>query len=67
MSFNFTRKDLFFMIYQVIATHNPQDFFNGTEPDDLPEHYAATNENLADVVSKCINDGYVVIVYPKED
>jgi hypothetical protein len=55
------------MIYQVIATHNPQDFFKGTEPGDLPEYYETTNENLADVVSKRINDGYVVIVYPKED
>lgn len=55
------------MNYQVIATHNPQDFFNGTEPDGLPEYYEATNENLADIVSKCITDGYVVIVYPKED
>lgn len=55
------------MNYQVIATHNPQDFFEGIEPKDLPEYYEATNENLADVVSKCINDGYVVIVYPKED
>ena len=55
------------MVYQIIATHNPQDFFNGKEPDDLPEYYEATNENFADIVSKCITGGYVVIVYPKED
>lgn len=55
------------MNYQVIATHNPQDFFSGTEPDDLPEYYEATSENLADIVSKYISDGYVVIVYLKED
>ena len=61
------RKDLFFMIYQIIATHNPQDFFNGNEPEDLLEYYEATNENLTEIVSKCIKGGYVVIIYPKED
>lgn len=65
--FCYIKKGNEYMNYQVIATHNPQDFFNGTEPDDLPEYYEATNENLADIVSKCISDGYVVIVYPKED
>jgi hypothetical protein len=56
-----------FMVYQIIATHNPQDFFNGTEPDDLPEYYEATDDNFTEIVSRCINYGYVVIVYPKED
>ena len=55
------------MIYQIIATHNPQDFFSGIEPEYLPEYYDATNENLAETVSKCIDGGYVVIIYPKED
>lgn len=67
IGFYFTKKGNEYMNYQVIATHNPQDFFNGIEPDDLPEYYEATNENLYDIVPKCINDGYVVIVYPKED
>ena len=56
-----------FMVYRIIATHNPQDFFEGIEPEDLPEYYEATNENLTDIVSKCIEGGYVVIIYPKED
>lgn len=55
------------MTYQIIATHNPQDFFEGIEPEDLPKYYEATNENLSEIVSKCINGGYVVIIYPKED
>ena len=67
MSLNFTRKDLFFMIFQIIATHNPQDFFNGIEPEDLPEYYEATNENLTEIVLKCIEGGYTVIIYKKEN
>ena len=67
MSLNFTRKDLFFMIFQIIATHNPQDFFEGIEPEDLPEYYEATNENLTEIVSKCIKSGYTVIIYKKEN
>lgn len=55
------------MVYQIIATHNQQDFFNGNEPEDLPECYEATNENLTEIVSKCIKGGYVVIICPKED
>lgn len=54
------------MIYQIIATHNPQDFFEGIEPEDLPEHYETTNENLTEIVSKCIDGGYTVIIYKKE-
>ena len=56
----------YFMVYQIIATHNPQDFFEGLEPEDLPEYYEATNENLTEIVSKCVNGGYTVIIYKKE-
>ena len=55
------------MIYQIIATHNPQDFFEGIEPEDLPEYYEATDEILADIASKCIEGGYTVIIYKKEN
>ena len=55
------------MIYQVIATHNPQDFFEGIEPEDLPECYEAADENLTEIVSKCIDGGYTVIIYKKEN
>lgn len=55
------------MIYKIIATHNPQDFFEGIEPEDLPEYYEATNENLIEIVSKCIDGGYTVIIYKKEN
>jgi hypothetical protein len=57
----------YFMIYQIIATHNPQDFFEGIEPVYLPEYYEATDENLTEIVSKCIDGGYTVIVYEKEN
>lgn len=55
------------MIYQIIATHNPQDFFEGIEPEYLPEYYEATNDNLTEIVSKCIDGGYTVIIYKKEN
>lgn len=55
------------MIYQIIATHNPQDFFEGIEPENLPEYYEATDENLNDIVSNCIKGGYTVIIYEKEN
>ena len=56
-----------YVIYQIIATHNPQEFFEGIEPEDLPEYYEATNENLTKIVSKCIDGGYTVIIYKKEN
>lgn len=55
------------MTYQIIVTHNPQDFFEGIEPEDLPEYYETTNENLTETVSKCIDGGYTVIIYKKEN
>jgi hypothetical protein len=67
MGFNFTSKGIVYMIYQIIATHNPQDFFEGIEPVYSPEYYEATDENLTEIVSKCIDGGYTVIVYEKEN
>ena len=32
-----------------------------------PLYYDATNENLAETVSKCIDGGYTVIIYKKEN
>ena len=32
----------------------------------LTEYYEATNENLTEIVSKCVNGGYTVIIYKKE-
>lgn len=64
--FFISRKE-FFMVYQIIATHNPQDFFEGIEPEDLPEHYEVTGENSTEIVSKCVNGGYTVIIYKKEN
>ena len=55
------------MVYQIIATHNPQDFFEGLESENLTEYYEATNESLAEIVSKCIDGGYTVIIYKKEN
>ena len=55
------------MIYRIIAIHNPQDFFEGIEPENLPEYYEALNENLTEIVSNCIKGGYTVIIYKKEN
>ena len=55
------------MNYKIIATHNPQDFFEGIEPEDLPEYYEAKNESLTEIVSKFIDGGYTVIIYKKEN
>ena len=55
------------MIYQILATHNLQDIFEGIEPESLPEYYKASDENLTEIVSKCIDGGYTVIIYKKEN
>jgi hypothetical protein len=51
------------MNFQVIGTHNPQDFFNGEEPFDLTERKKVSDVNLVDAIKENIQNGYVVIVY----
>lgn len=50
------------MKFIVIGTHNPQDFFDGFENDELVEEREANQENLAEIVTNLLNGGYVVIV-----
>ena len=54
------------MIFLAIATHNPQDFLNGSEPIELVEHQTSTESELVDVVKNLIKGGYCVILYEKE-
>ena len=48
------------MLYKVVLTHNPQDFFNGEEPDILTIQF--TTKNISDV-AKYMKKGYVAIVF----
>lgn len=50
------------MKYKVILTHNPQDFFEGIEPEDLTEtRIAETAEDLAEILEK-VYGGYKAII-----
>ncbi len=48
------------MEYYVILTHNPQDFFNGEEPDILTIQFVT--KNISDV-AKYMKKGYIAIIY----
>ena len=52
------------MYIQVIATHNPQDFFCGQEPNDLTLTFIVKEDALTETVKQCVCGGYVAIVYP---
>ena len=52
------------MYFQVIATHNPQDFFCGQESNDLTLTFIVKEDALMETVKQCVCDGYVAIVYP---
>lgn len=49
------------MNFQVIGTHNPQDFYNGVEPNDLVRVFITDEEGLIKVIKELLNDGYQVI------
>jgi hypothetical protein len=55
------------MIYLVIATHNPQDFFNGNETDEFYEYHEVNEKDVLNKINECTNGGYKVIVYGKKD
>lgn len=57
----------FYMYFQVIATHNPQDFFCGQEPNDLTLTFIVKEDALMETVKQCIIGGYIAIVYPFEN
>ncbi len=54
------------MLFQIIATHNPQDFFEGKEPEDLCQYCTTEEKDLSRIVKGCLQGGYVVIVYNQE-
>ena len=56
------RKDLN-MKYTIVFTHNPQDFFEGIEPDDLIVVREATNEELQSEIVPMVDVGYKAIVF----
>jgi hypothetical protein len=56
----------FYMYFQVIATHNPQDFFCCQEPNDLTLTFIVKEDALMETVKQCVCGGYVAIVYPYE-
>ena len=58
------RKDLN-MKYTIAFTHNPQDFFEGIEPDDLIVVREATNKELESEIVPMVDGGYKAIVFPE--
>ena len=51
------------MKYTIVFTHNPQDFFEGIEPDDLIVVREATNEELEAKIVPMVDGGYKAIVF----
>jgi len=52
--------------FTLICTHNPQDFFNGVEPDELIEVCQSTD--LERDIKKQLAKGYtVIIIKARED
>lgn len=47
--------------YNVIFTHNPQDFFNGAEPDELTEFIMANDSKLPEILKR-VDGGYYAII-----
>ena len=58
------RKDIS-MKYTIVFTHNPQDFFEGIEPDDLIVVRESTNEELEAEIVPMVDGGYKAIVFPE--
>lgn len=51
--------------FKVTETHNPQDFFNGTEPPELRKTYWTTT--LEKNVSESLKSGFTVVITEQED
>ena len=50
------------MRFEVISTHNPQDFYNGIEPNDLVKVFITDEEDLIETIKELLNGGYQIIV-----
>lgn len=57
------------MRYTVIFTHNPQDFFEGSEPNDLAEIKITDdiNHETITMILDQIKEGYKAIIMGGED
>ena len=51
------------MKYTIVFTHNPQDFFEGIEPDDLIVVREANKEELEAEIVPMVDWGYKAIVF----
>lgn len=51
--------------FKVTETHNPQDFFNGSEPTELSKTYWTTT--LEKNVSEALKSGFTAVVTEVED
>jgi len=57
------------MKYKVVLTHNPQDYFEGAEPDDLISEisFKRSESGAFDTILAMIDGGYTAIITPDED
>lgn len=56
------------MRYKAVLTHNPQDFFDGTEPHELCETVEFNTHSHVKIkrILKAVNNGYKAIIFPNE-
>lgn len=52
--------------YHVVYTHNPQEFFDGIEPEDLTEDHTVPSDNLMEIFDM-VDAGYKAIIFPGGD
>ena len=55
------------MKYTIVFTHNPQDFFEGIEPEDLTVVREATNEELETEIAQMVAGGYKAVVFQNDN
>ena len=53
------------MKYTIVFTHNPQDFFEGIEPEYLTVVREAAGEELEAEIVPMVDGGYKAIVFPE--
>lgn len=54
------------MPYNVVFTHNPQEFFEGYEPDELTEFAKLTKDEISTITDR-IDGGYYAIISKCEE
>lgn len=53
------------MKYTIVFTHNPQDYFEGIEPDELTVYRDVDTDELSLLIAPMCADGYKAIVFPE--